>query len=204
VVEPDGLALDRSLLVQPGEEEEVLHERAHAVALVRQAAHGLVELAGVPEPPGAPQVGVAPDRGEGRPQLVGGVGGEPAEARLGRLPLPERLLDLAQHRVERQPEPAGLGPVVAGVDPPREVAGGDLVGGRRHGHERPDAEAQHPPQHGGQRGEDGHGADQLDEPHAAQRRLHLVEVGGDHEQAVDPSGDGHRPPAAARRRGSTS
>jgi hypothetical protein len=59
VVEPDGLALDRSLLVQPGEEEEVLHERAHAVALVRQAAHGLVELAGVPEPPGAPQVGVA-------------------------------------------------------------------------------------------------------------------------------------------------
>jgi hypothetical protein len=77
--------------------------------------------------------------------------------------------------------------------------------GRRHGHERAGPEAQHPPQHAGQRGEDGQGADQLDEPHASQRGLDLVQVGGDHEQAstIRP-GMADRPPPALAVGGSTS
>ena len=63
------------------------------------------------------QLGEALDRGQRRAQLVGRVGQELAQPLLGRVPLAERLLDLAEHRVQRQAQLAHLGPVVGRAHP---------------------------------------------------------------------------------------
>ena len=47
------------------------------------------------------------------------------------------LFDLAEHRVEREPEPADLGLLVGGLDPTREVAARDRAGGLAHALEWP-------------------------------------------------------------------
>src|SRR3546814_17388828 len=44
LVEAHRLVLDRALLVEPGQQEQVIHERPHASPLVAPTAHGLVEL----------------------------------------------------------------------------------------------------------------------------------------------------------------
>ena len=93
----------------------------------------------------AEQLGVAADRGQRRAQLVRGVGEEAAQAVLARLALAEGVLDLAEHRVEREAEAADLGARVRRADAAREVAGGDRAGGRADAVERPQAEADQQP-----------------------------------------------------------
>ena len=82
---------------------------AHADRLLLGAAHGVVELARLVEGAGPVELGVPADRGDRGAELVGRVGDELAQPRLGRGPLVERLLDAAEHAVERDAEVAGLG-----------------------------------------------------------------------------------------------
>ena len=62
------------------------------------------------EPAGAVQLGVAADRRDRRTQLVRRVADEPAQPVLGARAFVERLLDAAEHLVERDTELTGLGP----------------------------------------------------------------------------------------------
>ncbi len=100
------------------------------------------------------ELGEALDRRDRRAQLVGGVGEELAQAHLGRLALAEGLLDLAEHRVEGQPELADLGALVRRCDPLRQVTGGDRAGRGRHVLERAKAPPEDEP------GTDGEGGEQ--------------------------------------------
>ena len=120
-----GSLLERPALVEPGEEQQVVDEAAHAHRLLLGAAHRLVELVGVVEAAGAVELGVAADRRDRRAQLVRRVGDELAQAVLGRGALVEGLLDAAEHLVERDAELAGLGAGGRLGHPVREVAGGD-------------------------------------------------------------------------------
>ena len=115
--EVDRAALERPGLVQSGQQQQVLDEHLHAGRLLLDAAQDdrqvhVVLLAADPE-----QLGEALDRGERRAQLVGGVGQELAQPLLGGLALVERVLDLAEHRVERQAELTDLGAVVGRARP---------------------------------------------------------------------------------------
>lgn len=55
-----------------------------------------------------------------------GVGEELAHPCLAFLPLADRVLDLVEHLVERDAEPAGFRPRVLVLDPAGKVTGGDL------------------------------------------------------------------------------
>ena len=58
-----------------------------------------------------------------------GVGDETAETFLGAAPLLERRFDVREHRVESDPEPADLGPLLGRFDPAGEIAGRDRSSG---------------------------------------------------------------------------
>ena len=105
---------------------------------------------GLVERPRLHQVGVAPDGGERRAQLVGGVGHEAAQAVLGLLALGEGELDLVDHAVEGLGEVTGLGARRRRSEAAAEVAGGDLVGGAHEVVDGAQAEADHPPGHEGE------------------------------------------------------
>ncbi len=74
-------------------------------------------------------LGLGVDHGDGRPQLVGRVGGE------AHLPLPRRL-EPVEGLVERRGERAELALRLVHVDPPREVRRGDRPGRRAHALDR--------------------------------------------------------------------
>ena len=76
--------------------------------LLLGAPHGVVEGRGLLQGAGPVELGVAPDRRDGRAQLVGRVGHELAEPALGRRALVEGLLDAPEHPVERHAEVARL------------------------------------------------------------------------------------------------
>jgi hypothetical protein len=76
---------------------------------------------------------------------VRGVGDEPAQALLGLPALGEGTLDPLEHGVQGEPEPSDLGPRVGGLDPAREVAGGDRAGRLAHPLERPQPQVDEPP-----------------------------------------------------------
>ena len=99
------------------------------------------------EATGAVELGVAPDGRDRRAQLVRRVGHEPAQPVLGAGALVERLLDAAQHLVQRQPELARLGAGGHLGHPLGEVAARDRGGGGGHLLHRPHAEAEHPVGH---------------------------------------------------------
>ena len=122
---------------------------------------------------------------ERRAQLVRRVGDEPAQLLLGRRLARERVLDVAEHRVERRAEPADLGPVVLG-HPQAQVAARDA----RRGASRCRAAAA--ARCGRARGpapiaasERGAGDDELDHEELVQRPVHLVER--QRHQSVPPS-----------------
>ena len=73
----------------------------------------------------AEQLGVRAHGGERRAQLVRRVGDEAPQLLLRGLARLERRLDLREHRVQREPEPADLGASLGALDAVREVAGGD-------------------------------------------------------------------------------
>mgnify|MGYP002652402003 CR=1 FL=1 len=107
--EVDAVDEQRPLLVEPGEHEEVVHERRHPYGLALDACHDLAQ----PLRPGhralPVQLGVALDGRQGGAQLVAGVGDELPHPRLGRLLEGEAALDLTEHRVERARELSDLG-----------------------------------------------------------------------------------------------
>jgi hypothetical protein len=116
--------LERSLLVEARQQQQVVDEQAHALGLVLDAAQQPRHLGGVGDRALPVQLGEAPDGGERRAQLVAGVGDEAphlllraAGGRLGRLAGAERGLDLLQHAVERQAQPPHLRARVVVVDP---------------------------------------------------------------------------------------
>ena len=98
--------------------------------------HGLGEVVGPLARAAAEQLGVAANRSERRAQLVRRVGDEAAQARFRRGAFRERAFDLAEHRVEREPEPPDFAAFVGGLDAPGEVAGRDRARGLAHVLER--------------------------------------------------------------------
>ena len=108
-VQVDRLGPQRPAPVQLGQQQEVLDQAAHPGRLLLDPLERLVPPRLVGEPAPAQQLGVAPDRGERRPQLVRGVGHELAQPLLGGRLLGEGRLDLAQHLVQGRPQPADLG-----------------------------------------------------------------------------------------------
>src|SRR3546814_21050290 len=77
LIEAHRLVLDRAPLVEPGQQEQVLHESPHASPPVAPTAHGLVELPRPSKATRLPELAVAADRREPRehPQ---GCGTRPA------------------------------------------------------------------------------------------------------------------------------
>jgi hypothetical protein len=134
---------------------------------------------------------------------VGGVGDEAAQPRLRRPALGERRLDLAEHGVQGQPQPADLGGRLGRAHAPRQVAGGDRPGGGGDAVQGAQAHPHEPQRQQRQHGQHG-GADQhLDQHQAAEGLEHPGERHGhgDHRAAagdragLDPVGE-----AAASRR----
>lgn len=107
------MVFERALRVEAGEQQQVLDEQPHAAGLAFDAAHQHLDVAGGALPV---QLGEAADRRQRRPQLMAGVGDEPAHPVLGLARLlrrglrgRQRPLDLGEHAVERQRQPADLG-----------------------------------------------------------------------------------------------
>ena len=68
------------------------------------------------------EFGIAPNRGQWRPQFVGRVGHKAAQALLVAVALLVALLDLPQHFIERSPEAAEFGPRIRVGHSPGEIA----------------------------------------------------------------------------------
>ena len=172
--------VEGALLVEAGQQEEVLDQQAHAGRLVLDPPHQAVELGRVARPALPVQLGEAPDGGQGRAQLVAGVGDEaphpvlgapgrllgPAGAGLGGGPGPEGRLDLGQHGVEGPAEPADLGAGVAVGHPPGQVAGRDRPGRLLDLDQRAQAGPDDDRPHPGQGQQHDHAHDQVDQPGA--------------------------------------
>ncbi len=78
----DVLEGERPLAVEPGQQQQVVHEHAHAVGLLADVAHRGGEVLGPVAGAAVEELGVAADRRERRAQLVGGVGEEAPQALL--------------------------------------------------------------------------------------------------------------------------
>jgi hypothetical protein len=119
------VALERSLLVEAGQQQQVLDQQAHPGRLVLDATHQAVQLAWLAGSPLPVQLGEAPDGGQRGSQLVAGVGDEAAHPLLGAAggglgggAGAEGRLNLGQHAVEGPPQPAHLGARVTLGDAP--------------------------------------------------------------------------------------
>ena len=131
----DGPPGQRALLVEPGQQQQVVDEDAHPRRLVLDPPDQPVELVRRDVAALPVVLGEAPDHAQRGAQLVAGVGDEAAHPLLrlarGRLRLrlgAERRLDLAEHAVQRVAEPADLRTRVGVRHAPGQVAGGDGLG----------------------------------------------------------------------------
>ena len=192
VREVDRRELERAALVEAREQEQVLDEHAHARRRLLDALHRLGEVVGTGVGTAAEELGVSPDRGERRAELVRRVGDEPPQARFRCSSLRERLLDLAEHGVERETEPPDLGGVVGGLDATRKVTGRDRARGLTHLLERAQAEVYDPPGEQGERAEHARRDEYLDDEEVAQRLVDVGEGDRDDEEAGcgEPEVDG--------------
>jgi len=177
LVQPYLGPLERPVLIEAGQQEEILDQGGHAVGLPFHAPHGLGQLFLALQAPGSPQLGVALDRGEGCAQLVRRVGSEASNTGLGRLPCTKGVLDPFQHGVEGLAQAARLRLLAGMIDPAGKVPAGDGVGAPRHVLEWVDTEAEHPPGDDAEGQQDGDGASQLDQADAPERGVDLVEAG---------------------------
>ena len=191
----DRRPLQRATLVEPGQQQQVLDEEAHAGGLVLDAAHGPGQVLGSLGRAPAEQLGVTPDGGQGGAQLVGGVGDEAAQPVLRRGLLGEGRLDLGQHGVERQTEPADLGVGFGRLHPAGEVAAGDVAGGGGDAFERQQAEAHDRQRQQGQEEEHGRRRRHLDAEQPAQRLVELGGGEGDEQRGAVAAGSGQHPVA---------
>ena len=91
--------------------------------------------------------------------------------------------DLAEHRVEREAEPADLGALVGGFDPARQVAGRDRAGGLAHLLERTQPELHDPPREQREREQHAGGDEHLDQQEMVQRVVDVAHRDGDDERA---------------------
>jgi hypothetical protein len=103
------------------------------------------------------------------------VGEEAAQPVLRRLALGERLLEPVEHRVERHPEAADLGPRVGRLDTVGEVAAGDRAGRVAHAVERQQADAHDRPRHRAEQHQDDGDDQRLHEQQAVQTLLDVAE-----------------------------
>ncbi len=133
LVQRDRLARERPPLVEAREQQEIVDEHAHALGLAADPAHRALQIGGPVRRAAREELGVGAHRGKRRAQLVRRVGDEAAQLPLGRLERAHRGLarrrrglDLAEHPVQREPEPADLRPSLRARDALRQVAGGDL------------------------------------------------------------------------------
>ena len=186
VAELDGLALERPALVEAGEQEEIVDEQPHPPGLALDPGHRALEVVRPLARAAVEQLRVGAHGGKRRAQLVRRIGDEAAQPVLRRGALVERLLDLAEHRVERPAEPADLGARVVVLDALGEVAAGDR-GGRRARSAR--AAAGRPGRARGRAGGPRRAPRrrrQLDEQQLVQRVVDVVERRGDDEELVVP------------------
>ena len=124
----DRPAVERPALVELGQRQQVVDEAGHADGLLLGAPHRLVELGRLVEAADPVQLGVAADRRDGRTQLVGRVGDEPAQPVLRLGPLGERPLQrLASMWLRATPSSPGLGGRRRLRDTVGQVAAGDLA-----------------------------------------------------------------------------
>ena len=182
-LEVDRLGAQRPALVQLGQQEEVLDEAAHPGRLLLDPLERLPPAGLVGEAAAAQQLGVPPDGGEGRPQLVRGVRHELAQALLGLRLLGEGSLDPGQHLVQRAAEARHLAPAVLFGHPPGQVARRD--GGRRVRHLTEWAQAA--PYHGQRE------HDESQEHGQAGQQLHLAQGGEGVVRLVERERGDHRP-----------
>ncbi len=110
---------DRPPGVQAGQQQQVLHQPGHPDRLRLDPVQRVRHVVGDRLMAAPTQLGIAPDRGERRAQLVAGVGDEPPDPGLAGLPGRQRLGDVAEHGVQRRADLADLGaPIGVGVGHP--------------------------------------------------------------------------------------
>ena len=117
-VDREHTEIDRSLaewtsLVEAGEQEEVVDQRAHSQRLGLGTAHRLLQRLSLLETTAPVELHVAPDGRDGRAQLVRGVGDELSQSCLRGGSLVECFLDAGQHRVDHVAELACLRALVS-------------------------------------------------------------------------------------------
>ena len=170
--------LERTALIEAGEQEQVVDEHAHPLGLALDPGHRAREVLRPVARASLEELGVRLHRGKGRPQLVGRVAHEPAKAVLGGRPLGECPLDLPEHGVQRDAQPPDLRALVGILDPATEVAGCDRLRGVLDPDERPQAQADEPEPEADDRGDDPERHQQLDQEQVVERRVDLVQRRG--------------------------
>src|SRR5438128_331283 len=93
LVELEPLALERPALVEAGEQEQVIDEGAHPLALAADPAHRALEVVRTLRCAALEELGVRSHRGQRCAQLVRGVGHEAPQPAVG-------VLDAAEHGVQ--------------------------------------------------------------------------------------------------------
>ena len=101
LTEIDHVARGLGQLVEPSQQHEVVDQLAHAGRLRLDAGHRSLQRGGITRRSEAKQLRVASDRGQGRAQLVRGVGEKLAANLLAASAIGERLLQPYEHEVER-------------------------------------------------------------------------------------------------------
>ena len=178
----DGRLVQRQALVEAREQQQLLDEQAHAPRLLLYAAHRQLQVLGPVLGAAAEELRIATDGGERRAQLVRSLSQKAAQRVFGRLAPGKRLLDLAEHGVEGQPQAAYLGAPLGALHALGEVAGGD--GARRLCHvlERAHLAAHDPPGEHRQTEQHAAGHQQLLSEQPVQRLRHLGQGDGDDER----------------------
>ena len=198
----DAMPIQRPLRVQPGQQQQILDQQTHPARLALDARHQHLDVAGGALPV---QLGEAADRGQRRAQLVAGVGDEAAHPFLGaagllgrRLRRRHRALDLREHAVERQRQPAHFGARITLRDTTIELSGGDGGGGLLDLGQRPQA-AMHHPVAGDAEHQQHRRADARPAPdQRAHGRLDVGQVDGDGGQLAVRPAHRHRAPLHMR------
>ena len=141
-------ALQWALRVQAGEQQQVVDQQAHPAGFAFDARHQHLDVLGRTLPV---QLRESADRGQRGAQLVAGVGDEPAHPFLGHagvvgrgLRRRHRALDLGEHAVERQRQPADLGARITFGHTAIQLAGGDRRGRPLDLHQGTQAAVHHP------------------------------------------------------------
>ena len=173
VDEVDRLTLQGSTLVEVGEQQQVLDQAGHPLGLGTHAADDVIQLARRAEATVVIHLEVPPHRGQGRAQLVRGVGDESAQGLLLAVPL-------IQHHVERLRQAGRLGPGPIGFHPLPAIAGGDRVGHRSHLRDRAQPEPVHPPAGHAEHEHDDRAGEAEGDQQGAVRGVDVVEGQRDH------------------------